>query len=218
MGRVARRAGLALLVLACIGYPYLVHSSVGKLEAGPLALILTWLPLGALALWALLRSRRNGAWLAVLLAAGLLVYVGERERMGLIVSSGLSHVAANLFLLWYFGRTLMRGREPLITRFARRVHGALQPGMESFARRLTIAWCVFFAAQLIASALLLWFAPLEAWSLFVNVLNFPLVALMFVGQWVYRGIRHPDCPRASIWRAVEAFIKDSSLSGRAELR
>ena len=210
---------MALLIPACVAYQYLVHSSVGSPEAGLLPVILTWLPLAALAFWVLLRSRGSKVWLAVLLVAGLLVYlVEQRERMGLVVSSGMSHAAVNVLLLWYFGRTLMRGREPLITRFARRVHGALQPEMELLTRRLTITWCVFFAAQLIVSALLLLIGPLGAWSLFINVLNLPLVVLMFVGQWVYRGVRYPDCPRASIWHAIEAFIEDASLSGRAEVR
>jgi uncharacterized membrane protein len=77
---------------------------------------------------------------------------------------------------------------------------------------------VFFAAQLIASALLFALAPLNAWSLFINLLNLPLLALMFAGQWVYRMVRHPDYPRASIWQALEAFTKDASLSKSAEVR
>src|SRR5262245_20483661 len=183
MGRVARRAGIGLLVLACLAYQYLVHSSVGKAEHGLLPLVLMWLPLAAVGFWALLRSEGKILWIAVLVAAGLLVYfVEQRERMGLVVSSGVSHAAINLFLLWYFGRTLTRGREPLITRFARRVHGGLLPDMERFTRGLTITWCVFFIAQLIVSGLLLAFGPRDMWSLFVNVLNLPLVLLMFVGQ------------------------------------
>ena len=90
--------------------------------------------------------------------------------------------------------------------------------MERFTRNLTIAWCVFFAAQLIASALLFAFAALATWSLFVNLLNLPLLALMFAGQFVYRRVRHPDYPRASVWRAIEAFTKDASLSRSAEVR
>jgi uncharacterized membrane protein len=83
---------------------------------------------------------------------------------------------------------------------------------------VTVAWCVFFAAQLIASALLFALAPLNAWSLFINLLNLPLLALMFAGQLVYHMVCHPNCPRASIWQAIEAFTKDASLSKSTELR
>jgi uncharacterized membrane protein len=209
----------ALIVLACVAYQYLVHVSVSNAQAGLFYHVLLWLPLVVLAGWILVRSRNKSLWLAALLTAGMVVFLMEyQERLGLAAVSGISHAAAYLFLLWYFGRTLARGRLPIITRFARSVHGTLQPGMELFTRKLTIAWCIFFAAQLIASALLFAFAPLNAWSLFINLLNLPLLALMFAGQWVYRMVRHPDYPRASIWQAIQVFTQDASLSKSAEVR
>lgn len=138
-------------------------------------------------------------------------------HLGLAAVSGISHAAAYVFLLWYFARTLARGCEPLITRFARSVHGPLQPGMQLFTRQVTIAWCVFFASQLIVSALLLALAPLSAWSLFINILNLPLLAVMFVGQLAYRAIRHPEFPRASVLQAIRAYTKDAPLSSSAEM-
>lgn len=219
MRRVASWSGKALIVLACVAYTYLVHSSVGNARTGLFHHVLLWLPLAVLAGWILVRSTNKPLWLAGLLAAGTVVYLVEhQERLGLAAVSGMSHAAAYLFLLWYFGRTLARGREPIITRYARSVHGTLRPGMDLFTRKLTIAWCVFFAAQLIASALLFGLASLSTWSLFVNLLNLPLLALMFAGQFVYRMVRHPDYPRVSIWQALEAFTKDASLSKSAEVR
>lgn len=209
----------AFLVLACVAYPYLVHFSVSQSQPGPVHLVLMWLPLAALACWAMVRSRNKPLWLAVLLAMGIVIYLLQHEeQLGVAAASGMSHAAAYSFLLWYFGRTLAPGTEPLITRFARRVHGALQPDIEELTRRLTVAWCGFFAAQLLVSALLFAFAPLAAWSLFVNVLNLPLLVVMFSGQWMYRNVRYPDCPRATIWQAIESFAKDASLSKSAELR
>lgn len=209
----------AFIVLACVAYQYLVHASVSSTQTGAFHALLLWLPLAALAGWILVRSSNKRAWLAALGAAAVVVYLVEhQERLGLAAVSGISHATAYLFLLWYFGQTLARGREPIITRYARQVHGGLPPDMELFTRRLTIAWCVFFAAQLTASGLLFALAPLEAWSLFINLLNLPLLVLMFVGQFAYRIVRHPDYPRASIWRALEAFTKDASYSKSAEVR
>jgi uncharacterized membrane protein len=108
-----------------------------------------------------------------------------------------------------FGRTLLQGREPLITGVARRVHGVLTPEIAAYTRRVTQAWCGFFAAQIVVSGLLFAFAPLEIWSLFVGVLNFPLVALMFCGEYLYRVMRYPDHPRTSIANAVRAFSKQA---------
>ena len=126
--------------------------------------------------------------------------------------AGLPHAAAYLFMLWLFGRTLLRGREPIVTRIARRVRGTLPAEMETYTRRLTVAWCLFFAAQLVLSALLLAFGSVEHWSLFVNVLNLPLVALMFVGEWLYRVIRYPHLPQSSIAKVVRAFAQDRASS------
>ena len=219
MRRVISRSWKVLIVLACIAYQYLVHSLVSNAQSGPLHLVLMWLPLALLAGWAVARSANKLVWLTAVLAIGLIVYLLEhQERLGLAATSGISHAAAYLFMLWYFGRTLARGSEPAITRFARRVHGALPPAMELFTRRLTIAWCIFFTAQLIAAALLLAFAPLGAWSLFINILNLPLVALMFVGQFACRMIRFPGYPRVSLWQAFQVFIKDTSPSKSAEVR
>jgi uncharacterized membrane protein len=181
--------------------------------------MLLWLPLVALAGWILVRSRNKPLWLAALSAAGVVVFLVEhQEQLGLAAVSGISHATAYLFMSWYFGRTLARGGEPIITRFARSVHGTLTPEVELFTRKLTIAWCVFFAAQLIASALLFAFAPLDAWSLFINLLNLPLLVLMFAGQLVYKMFRYPEFPRTSIMQAVQAFTKDASLLKRAKVR
>ena len=218
MRRVVGWSWKAAIVLACVAYQYLVHSSVSNGQFSTVHLVLMWLPLAVLACWILARSKSKPLWLSVVLAAGAIIYILEqRERLGLAVSSGISHAAINLFLLWYFGRTLAPGREPLITRYARRVHGTVPPDMERLTRELTVAWCVFFSAQLIASVMLYAFAPLHAWSLFINFLNFPLLAIMFVGQFAYRTLCYPDCPRASIWQAVEAFTKDASLSKSVEV-
>jgi uncharacterized membrane protein len=219
MRSAAGWAWKALIVIACVAYQSGVYVSVSNGHSGLLPTILMWLPLAVLAGWILARARNKPLWLSAVAAAGILVHLVEREeRLGLAATSGLFHAAAYLFLLWFFGRTLARGREPLISRFARIVHCSLDPEMALFTRNVTMAWCGFFGLQLIASALLFAFSTTGAWSLFVNVLNLPLVALMFVGQFVYGRIRYPESPPASLWRAVRAYTEDASPSNRAEVR
>lgn len=219
MRRVAGWAWKALIVLACVAYQYLVHASVIGAQGGAVRVVLLWLPLVALAVWVVARARNKTTWLSGLFAAGVLVYLAQnQERLGLAAVSGISHATAYLFLLWCFGRTLAPGTQPMVTRFARRVHGDLAPDMERFTRNVTIAWCVFFSAQLITSALLFELASLELWSAFVNLLNLPLLGVMFAGQLIYRDVRHPEFPRASIGQAIEAFTKDASLSNSTGLR
>src|SRR3954470_25083053 len=147
-------------------------------------------------------ASRAWKWLAIVafVAFQLLAHFVLRDSLGVLAVSGLTHAVANLLLLWYFASTLRAGREPLVTRLARRVHGSLTPEMAAFTRSVTAAWCVFFAGQVAVSLLLLAFAPLEAWSTFINLINLPLIALMFACEYAYRAIRFPDHPRASIAR------------------
>ena len=151
--------------------------------------------------------------LVFLAFAGLfpfLVYFVLRDSLGANALAGLAHAGAYLALLWYFGRSLRAGREPLITRVAHRIHGSVPPDMARFTRRLTVAWCAFFAGQILVSALLLAFAPHDVWSMFVNLLDLPLLALMFVAQHVYRALCFPRVPRVSIGRILSAFAEVTS--------
>ena len=61
----------------------------------------------------------------------LLVHFALRDSLGANALAGLAHAGAYLALLWYFGRTLRPGREPLITRIARRIHGSVPLEMHS---------------------------------------------------------------------------------------
>jgi uncharacterized membrane protein len=199
------------VLLLCVGYQILVHSAVTGAQPEPVRLALIFLPLFVLAFWVATRSLNKPLGLLFLLAAGAATYVlVGRDVWGLAAAYGISHAAIYLFLLWLFGHTLMPGKEPLITRLARRVHGVLQPDLQTYTRRLTVAWCGFFAAQLAVSALLSEFASPGSWSFFVNLMNFPLLALMFTGEYFYRVTCHPNFPNASIPTAIEAFLQDPS--------
>ncbi len=219
---MARRLGwlwTALVVLAWCGYQWLVHSAVMDGQPEPIRIALMLLPLLALAYWIITRSRHKALWSFVLFAAGGAIYLLEyQERWGLAAAYGIPHAAVYLFLLWFFGRTLRPGTEPLVTRLARRVHGTLPPELETYTRTLTATWCVFFVAQVVISALLFMFSSLDRWSLFINLLNFPLVVLMFVSEYAYRVTPHPDFPHASLLKSVQAFEKDAALSKNAGMR
>lgn len=171
---------------------------------------------------------RRWLWLVLIpvLCVGyqLLVHVLLTEsntasvRLTLALVNGVPHAAINAFMLWVFGRTLARGREALITAFARRVHGTLPPHVERYTRQVTIVWCVFFAAQIVASAVLLAAGSLERWSLFVNVLSFPLVAGLFVVEYLFRISHIRNFPHVSLWEGMNAFARHPRSAGAAEPR
>lgn len=98
-------------------------------------------------------------------------------------------VAINLALCWLFGRTLVRGRVPLIARFAMMEQGTLSAELASYTRTLTWLWTLLFAGAAAASLLLALSGNRDAWSLFTNFLNYLLVAMLFLGEFVYRRLR-----------------------------
>ena len=172
----------------------------------------------ALAIWAARRPNKY-FWLLTGLAIASAIYVVlAPTRLNIAAVYGIPHAAINLFLFWLFGRTLLRGRDALITRVARRVHGTLPPQLEMYTRQVTIAWCVFFAGQIIISILLFSFAPIATWSLYINFLDLPLVALMFLAEYAYRKAYYRSHPHTPIWKTVQAFTKDFSSSEGADAR
>jgi uncharacterized membrane protein len=139
-------------------------------------------------------------------------------RVTLALLNGIPHAAINALMLWMFGRTFFLEREPLVTGFARRVHGSLPPHIERYTRHVTLAWCVFFAAQIVVSAILLAAGALDRWSFFVNVLSCPLIGAMFIAEYLYRVARFRDFPHVSLWEGIQAFVAHTRAAGPTEPR
>ena len=211
--------GKVLVLLVCMGYPWLVHSAYIAQQPAPLRLVLAMGPLFGLCFWLITLSRGRTWWPLVLLLAGAAVYIiSLQDHWSLLVAYGLPHAAINLTLLGFFGRTLVRGREPLITRLARRLHGTLAPDIEAYTRNVTIAWCVFFAAQVLISFLLFQFTAVSVWLMFISFFTFPMLTLMFVGEYIYRVLRHRNHPRVSILKTIHVFTQDLATAKSADVR
>lgn len=213
------RLGKILFVLAFIGYPIVLHTFILKEEVGMSQLLFVFAPLLLAAAWMVFRMVGKMWWpLVALLFAGAGYYVvtGNHERIGLLAVNGLSHASLNLFLLWLFGRTLFRGEEPLVSQISRHITGDVRPQIVAYTRSVNIAWCVFFALQVIISLLLYVFATSAAWSFFINVLNVPLLILMFVAEKAYCTARFPDHPRTSILKVIEVYSRDFAVPRKAD--
>lgn len=223
MARSVSRLAKALIVLAVLVCEWQAHrvlsGSPEHWQGGAAGILLMIVPLLAVAALAATRIADRRVWVAVTLAACTATWLLMAQgRLGLAVFYGLPHAAIYLALCWMFGRTLLPAREPLITRLARQVHGTLPPRMEAYTRRATLAWGLFFGAQVAVSLGLLVYGTMDAWSLFVNRLNLPLLAAMFAGEYLYRIVRHPDFPHASIATAIGTFVKDSPAASGARSR
>jgi uncharacterized membrane protein len=215
MGKV----GKFLLLAAFIAYPILLHVFILRDEVEMWQLLFVFAPLLAVAAWVVFRMTGRAWWplLALaFLAAVYFIVTGDHGRIGLLAVNGLSHATLNLFLLWLFGRTLFGGHEPLISQISRHINGELRPEVAEYTRNVTIAWCLYFAAQVAVSLLLYLFAPLSAWSFFINVLNLPLLILMFVAEKTWRTLRFPDHPKTSILKAIEVYSRDFAAPKKAD--
>jgi uncharacterized membrane protein len=109
-------------------------------------------------------------------------------------------------LAFGFGRSLGPGDTALCTQLADRLHGPLTPRELRYTRRVTAAWGIFFAALTLTILALYLFGPLAIWSMFVNFIALPLVALMFAAEYAVRRCTFPDTDRRGILATVRVFL------------
>jgi uncharacterized membrane protein len=101
----------------------------------------------------------------------------------------LVHAFIYLSLLAAFALSLRPGREAVITQMARSVRGDLTEELITYTRGVTVMWCVFFMAEPLASLVLYLEASRSVWVIFISMMNLPLVAFVFVAEYIYRRIR-----------------------------
>jgi uncharacterized membrane protein len=207
-----RRRGLLFAGAGILALPLAVHALILADRAGPIAVGFAWAMAAVTALVFLRAGRAAGIELGVVLGAVAAAWYASASGPYAVF---VPPVAMNLILLWFFGRTLVPGREPLVSSIARFVRGALAPEVERYTRRVTWAWCAFFAANAAISVALAAAAPLEAWSLYANVLAYPLVALMFVAEYAYRRQRFPALEHVPPLALLERLVRAGYFGSRS---
>ena len=209
---------VALFAAGVIAYQVLVYRLIVDQPDGGLGGGLMVAPLLVVAGCVLGRTGRGRVLLAVLIVVGVIGFLLWRAfGASPALLYPVPYLTVYLFLLWLFGRTLRAGRQPLITRLATHVHGELPAEIARYTRRVTWAWCVFFAAMTLASMLLFVFEPLSIWSVFNNLLNLPLVVAMYLGEYAWRLWRYPNfshASMASVFRAFRNFDFNRPAAGR----
>lgn len=106
-------------------------------------------------------------------------------------------IAVNLTFAWVFGRTLKKGKEPLITTFARLDTPELPETAIPYTRRLTWIWTLYF---LTISAISLWMLmdpPHPVVSTGVAVAFYTGAAVLFFGEYIYRIFTFKDQTHSS---------------------
>lgn len=177
---------IAIALIAA--YPLLVH--VALVFAVPQLLFIAPMLFLAGICWQGLVNRNNRVWLVFsLLCTGIALLEYLDLTLYLLF---LPPVVIPLLLLFIFGRTLISGREPLITAIGEAARGPLSVAMRSYTRRLTQLWCVVFVMMIAWSAILPWLEQPELWSWFTNIINYGVVGVLFVGEFMLRKKLFPN--------------------------
>jgi uncharacterized membrane protein len=205
--RWGRRLQIVAVAVLLIAYAGLSHYSNSNSQARDLATLLALAPmltLGGLMVW-----RWNGLLLALLLGAAVLLLlhhywsllIEEFSIVYLIQQAGFY-----VLMAWTFGRTLFKGRVPLCTEFADKIHGPLTALELRYTRGVTWAWVLFFLGNLSLTFVLFALAPLRTWSFFVNFVSLPLVLLMFVVEFAVRRRVLPQVQRHGLIATLRIYF------------
>lgn len=89
-------------------------------------------------------------------------------------------------ILYPFIRSLIPGNTALISRFYQLTEKENKPEKMHYTRMVTWVWVIFLLLLLCNTLFLTFFASLEAWSLFTNFLNYLLMLILFISEWLFR--------------------------------
>jgi len=195
-----------LVALLVTSYSVVMHLLLTSGQWPVTTLLIALLPFAMLPLTLL----RTGHMTWGLLSAVVLIVTSAFGWNGMLQNPNwvylLENIALECLMAWGFGRTLRPGHEPLISQFARRIHGAdYSPAIASYTRQVTWAWTLYFLAIGLISSTLFVAAPLAVWSWFINFVTFILLGLMFAGEYAVRRWRLPDIHHISFIKSVSPF-------------
>ncbi|MBC3973458.1 hypothetical protein [Xanthomonas translucens] len=202
---------LALGVLLALAYSPLAHwanaahrSDLAVLAGAALVLMLLVEPMARLRPW---------AWALALLALAALLPLWRSPYALLLLAA--PPVLFTAWVAWFFGRSLQRGRTPLISRIVEALYRQaglpLTPAQLRYTRRLTLAWSLLLAAMTLLNLVVALCAvpsgvlaqlgrasPLPIGdahaSLIANLLGYGVIGGFFVGEYFLRGRWFPQRP------------------------
>jgi uncharacterized membrane protein len=137
---------------------------------------------------------RSGGTLRIAAAIAVMFVVVYVSRQHNLVA--LPSIALNTLMATAFGLTLRHGRTPLIQEIAAWAMAPepVTPAFARYLRALTLAWTIFFVLMGLACVVLAVAAPFTWWSLFANVLSWPLIGIFFYCEYLIRRTWFRDLP------------------------
>lgn len=207
---ISARQALHLALIATAGSVYLGlgYFTAAAVRPPLVAIFLGIVPLGAVALVAAWHSRLRMLSLILCAACAIAVVLNlDNLRNHAAWLYFVQHAGAMILLGATFGSTLGCGHAgALCSRIASFVHSApLDADYLHYTWKVTFAWTAFFVLSALVSVLLFFFGPIEAWSLFANLLTPALLGAMFAGEYLIRLRVMPDRAHFSIAATIHAY-------------
>ncbi len=177
--------GRVFLILGSFLYPFVVYFA---LQAG-----LLWLPVLVLVILVSLRLVWGKAEdrsinlsffiIGIFLCLAFLFRSDEKYML-------FYPVLVNVALLLVFGRSLFKGRTPIIEKIAslKVPKEERTDNFRSYCRKVTISWCLFFILNGSIAAFLALFASRELWMLYTGGVSYIPMGLMFFCEFMIRTI------------------------------
>jgi len=108
------------------------------------------------------------------------------------VTAKVLPVLIQLMLMYFFGRTLLKGKGPsFIESFVRLEFPVFIPGISEYCRQLTIMWTGFFAMNALICVLLAIWGTDFWWTMYNGVFIYLMIGLLTIGEYIYRHFRFP---------------------------
>jgi uncharacterized membrane protein len=181
-------------------------------------LLLAWLP----SAWRRHSPAALGAWLA--LAALLLVPAGMGHPE---LALSMLPVVFLAVAAWLFGRTLLPGAEPLVSRFVRVIEGEARlslPGVRRYTRGVTVFWACLLGCMALLSLFIALFAVPGGWLAMLGIAVpaylpgsllewypeagcWTLLVAAFVGEYLFRRWHLRDIPHPNIKHFAAQIIR-----------
>ena len=204
-----------LLIRTAIGAGYLalVHAAI-LLHWPAIALGSLATASGVNAATGLIREHATGVILfwsglcAAMLALAVAAALGFSDAVQVVL---FPSVIVNFAAFLFFGRTLLPGKDPLITQVIRVDRPEVPSDMAAYSRGLTAVWTGFFAITTVAAVVLGLRGDVVAWSWLANVVNPVSAALLFFGEHLFRPARlgGPASPLRTVRLMLQAPIWSS---------
>jgi len=168
------------------------------------------------------------AWLAltVFIAVPLLPALIQRHRSAWLILAGgiallsvcalsgierylmfLPPIFIPLSVLMLFARSLRPGQIPIVTRVALQIRGDMPAELERYTRLITQCWVVLLIFMASWSLLLALYATPKFWSLMTNLVQYLLLAAVFVLEYLFRRLYFRHLQHESFPAMVVALFR-----------